>query len=193
MKNELEICLKSLDNLDEVFTKLKNENFEVKEDFILRDTYYVKDNMEISFDNADKLLESYVLVREVNGKDITLVLKQKEYDEKGNIIKQSSCKCPIIDKEKGKSFVESLGYKKLLDLNDHNILMSNGKHEIYVQDVENLGVYLEMEQKNIYTESNNGNDIEEMINIFNSFNLNVKDNNYFQKKSFDMLKYILDK
>lgn len=193
MKNELEICVKSLDTLEEVMTNLKEKGFEEKEDFILNDIYYVKENKKISLENAHKLLENYILIREVNNKEVTLVLKQKEYDEKGNIIKQSSCKCPIYNKEKGKVFIESIGYKKLLELNDYNILMSNGEHEIYVQDVKDLGVYLEMEQKNIYSSNNNGNNIEEMIEIFNSLKLNVKENNYFQKKSFDMLKYILEK
>ena len=65
--------------------------------------------------------------------------------------------------------------------------MSNGKNEIYIQDVENLGVYLEMEQKNIHTDNNNGKNIDEMINNLNSYNIDIDQNNYFVKKAYDML------
>ena len=65
--------------------------------------------------------------------------------------------------------------------------MSNGKNEIYIQDVEDLGVYLEMEQKNIYSTNDNGKDIDEIINNLSSYNLNIDKNNYFVKKAYDML------
>lgn len=49
-----------------------------------------------------------------------------------------------------------------------------------------------MEQKNLLLKNNNGNNINEMINILNSYNLPFNKNNYFVKKSEYMLK-IIDK
>ena len=87
--------------------------------------------------------------------------------------------------------MKELGYKKILEIKDYNILLSNGKNEIYVQDVEGLGAYLEMEQKNLLLDNNNGNNIEDMINTLNSYNLNIDDNDYFVRKAADVLKSIL--
>ena len=188
MKNELEICVKSLQTKDEVVENLKKQGFEIKEDFILDDIYYVKKDKNISLDNSNELLSNYVLLRQAAHRNaIYFQLKEKNFDEQGNIISQSSCKCDVLDKEKAIVFIENLGYKKLLKLKDHNILMSNGKNEIYIQDVENLGVYLEMEQKNIHSDNDNGKDIDEMINNLNSYNINIDKNNYFVKKAYDML------
>ncbi len=47
-----------------------------------------------------------------------------------------------------------------------------------------------MEQKNIYLDNNNSNNIDEMISVLNSYNLPFDKNNYFVKKSEDMLKKI---
>ena len=62
----------------------------------------------------------------------------------------------------------------------------------YVQDVEGLGAYLEMEQKNLLLDNNNGNNIEDMINTLNSYNLEIDKSNYFAKKSYDMLKKVTE-
>lgn len=192
MKKELEICVKYLGTRKDVVKELKKYAFVPKEDFTMKDTYYVKENEDITLENSDKLLSSYILIREVVGRDVTFVLKEKQFNEKGEIVKQASCKCPIIDKNKGQEFLKNIGYKELIQLNDHNTLVSNGKNEIYIQDVENLGVYLEMEQKNLHSDNNNGENIEEMKNSLNSYNLNIEKDNYFVKKSYDMLKNVIN-
>lgn len=56
-----------------------------------------------------------------------LVLKHKEVNENGEIIKQESVKWPITDIYKAYDFMKAIGYKKLFEISDHNILMSNGK------------------------------------------------------------------
>ena len=188
MKNELEICVKCLNTKEEVIDKLQSQDFKIKEDFILKDIYYVKKDKVISLDNSNELLSNYVLIRQTLPKNVVCFkLKEKKFDELGNILNQSSCSCEVKDKQKAIIFIEKLGYKELLKINDHNILMSNGKNEIYIQDVEDLGVYLEMEQKNIYSTNDNGKDINEIINNLNSYNLDIDKNNYFVKKAYDML------
>ena len=42
MKNELEICVRSLDSKDEVIDKLKSLGFVIKEEFMMKDIYYVR-------------------------------------------------------------------------------------------------------------------------------------------------------
>ena len=186
MKSELEICVRSLDNKDEVIDKLKNLGFIVKEEFMMKDIYYVKDNMEISLENKNNILSDYILIRNVEDR-VEFVIKRKKYDDNGDIIYQENLKCEIKDIKSGQAFIEALGYKELFRIDDENILLSNGRNEIYVQDVRDLGVYLEMESKNIYSNNDNGKSIDEIISNFNSYGLNVEKDEYFANKSFDML------
>ncbi len=192
MKKELEICVKALVPFKEIINDMLEKGFHVQEEFQLNDIYMVSKDKEISLNEADKLLSNYVLVRETVGKRIMLTLKNKEINSKGEIVKQSSIKCQITNVDDGYKFIKELGYKKMLEIKDHNILLSNGKNEIYVQDVEGLGAYVEMEQKNLLLDNNNGNSIEEMINTLNSYNLKIDKSNYFAKKSYDMLKIVID-
>ena len=192
MKKELEICVKALVPFKEIINDMLEKGFHVQEEFQLNDIYMVPKDKEISLKEVDKLLSNYVLVRETVGKKIMLTLKNKEINSKGEIVKQSSIKCQITNVDDGYKFMKELGYKKMLEIKDHNILLSNGKNEIYVQDVEGLGTYIEMEQKNLLLDNNNGNDIEEMINTLNSYDLKIDKSNYFAKKSYDMLKIVID-
>lgn len=192
MKKELEICVKALVPFKEIINDMLEKGFHVQEEFQLNDIYMVQNDKEISLKEADRLLSNYVLVRETVGKRIMLTLKNKEINSKGEIVKQSSVKCQITNIDDGYKFMKELGYKKLLEIRDHNILLSNGKNEIYVQDVEGLGTYIEMEQKNLLLDNNNGNNIEEMINTLNSYNLKIDKSNYFAKKSYDMLKKVIE-
>lgn len=187
MKKELEICVRSLVRFEELKAKMMDMGFKVQEDFQLNDIYMIENDREISMDVADDILSNYVLVRETVGKRIMLVLKNKKINENGEFVSQKSVKCQISNKDEGYNFMLNLGYKKFLELNDHNVLLTNGKNEIYIQDVSGLGVYLEMEQKNLLLDNNNGDTLEEMIDNLKQYNLPIDDGDFFAKKAYDML------
>lgn len=186
MKEELEICVRSLLPFNELYDDMIKKGFHEQENFILNDIYLVKDDIEVSLENEQTIFSNYVLIRETVGKRKMLVLKHKEVNEKGEI-KQKSIKCPITDIDKAYDFMKAIGYKKLFEISDHNILMSNGENEIYIQDVKDIGTYVEMEQKNLLLENNNGNTIDEMKNVLCSYNLKIDTSNYFVKKAYDAL------
>lgn len=188
MKEELEICVRSLVPFDELYSDMLKKGFHVQEDFVLNDIYLVKDDMEISLKNEKVLFSNYILIRETVGKRKMLVLKHKELNESGEIIKQESIKCPITDCEKAYEFMKAIGYKKLFEISDHNILMSNGKNEIYIQDVKGVGTYVEMEQKNLLLENNNGDSLDDMKKILTNYDLKIDTSDYFVKKAYDTLK-----
>ena len=146
----------------------------------------------MTLENEKAIFSNYVLIRETVGKRKLLVLKHKEVKENGEV-KQASIKCPITDIDKAYDFTKALGYKKIFEISDHNILMSNGKNEIYIQDVKGIGTYVEMEQKNLLLENNNGNTIEEMKSILKEYNLKIDTNDYFVRKAYDALKLYYEK
>ena len=192
MKEELEICVKSLVTFNEFYDDMIKKGFHEQENFVLNDIYLVNDDMEVSLENEKIIFSIFVLIRETVGKRKMLVLKHKEVNENGEV-KQESIKCPITDIDKAYDFMKALGYKKLFEISDHNILMSNGKNEIYIQDVKGIGTYVEMEQKNLLLENNNGNTINEKKNVLKGYDLKIDTSDYFVRKAYDALKTYYEK
>lgn len=192
MKEELEICVRALVPFNELYDDMIKKGFHEQENFILNDIYMVKNEVEVSLENEEVIFSNYVLIRETVGKRKMLVLKHKEVNEYGEITKQESVKCPITDIHKAYDFMKAIGYKKLFEISDHNVLMSNGKNEIYIQDVKGIGTYVEMEQKNLLLENNNGDTIDEMKNILKEYDLKIDASDYFVRKAYDALKENVD-
>ncbi len=67
------------------------------------------------------------------------------------------------------------------------------KNEIYIQDVKGLGTYVEMEQKNLLLENNNGDTIEEMKSVLKGYDLKIDTSDYFVRKAYDALKIYYEK
>lgn len=189
MNEELEICVKCFDSYEKIMKKLKKYNFTVKEDFQLNDIYMIENNIDINKLEDYAILSNYILIRETIGKNKWLVHKYKEFNDKKEIVKQENNKCKVIDVDDAFKFMKSLGYKELFKIEDHNTLVSNGENELYIQVLSNGDIYIEMEQKNIYSENLNGNDIDEMVKNLNKYKLNIGDF-YFENKSINCLKSI---
>ena len=90
------------------------------------------------------------------------------------------------------NFLCSIGYKKAFELKDHNLLLTNGVNEIYIQDVEGLGTYVEMEQKNLLLENTNGDTIDELVDSIKKYDLPFDYSNISVKKAVEMLKNICE-
>lgn len=185
---EKEICLKSNVSFEELKNIMFDMGFKVQEDFQMNDIYMINKDIEISLDNKDIIFKDNLLIREIVGKRVLLVNKTKELDDNGIIIKEHSIKCPIADSISGYNFLCSIGYKKLFELKDHNLLVTNGINEIYIQDVEGLGTFVEMEQKNLLLEKTNGDTVNELVNTIKKYNLPLEYDNISVKKVLEMLK-----
>ena len=182
---EKEICLKSNVPFEELKNFMFDKGFKVQEDFQMNDIYMIGKDVDITLDFKDN-----ILVRETVGKRILLVNKIKELDDNGVVIGERSVKCPITDSLSGYNFLCSIGYKKVFELKDHNILVTNGVNEIYLQDVEGLGTFIEMEQKNLLLKNTNGATIEELVANIKKYDLPLDYSNISVKKALEMLKNI---
>lgn len=189
---EKEICLKSNVSFNELKKIMFDMGFKVQEDFQMNDIYMIDKNIDISLDNRDVIFKDNILVRETVGKKILLVNKIKELDDNGIVISEHSIKCSISDSLSGYKFLCSIGYKKLFELKDHNLLVTNGINEIYIQDVEGLGTYIEMEQKNLLLKNTNGDTIDELVSTIRKYNLPLDYSNISVKKALEMLEKICD-
>lgn len=187
---EKEICLKSNVSFEELKNIMFDMGFMVQEDFQMNDIYMIDKNIEISLNNKDIIFKDNILIRETVGKKIQFINKNKKLNNDGVVIGERSVKCPIVDLLSGYSFLCSVGYKKLFELKDHNLLVTNGINEVYVQDVLGLGTYVEMEQKNLLLKNTNGNTIDELVSTIKKYNLPLDYSNISVKKSLEMLNKI---
>ena len=189
---EKEICLKSNVSFEEIKNIMFDIGFKVQEDFQMNDIYMINKDVDISLDNKDIIFKDNILVRETVGKRTLLVNKIKKLDDNGVVIGERKVKGPIADSLSGYNFLCSIGYKKVFELKDHNLLVTNGVNEIYIQDVEGLGTYIEMEQKNLLLKNTNGDTIEELVNTIKKYNLPLDYSDISVKKALEMLKNICE-
>lgn len=189
---EKEICLKSNVSFEKIKNIMFDIGFKVQEDFQMNDIYMINKDVDISLDNKDIIFKDNILVRETVGKRTLLVNKIKKLDDNGVVIGERKVKCPIADSLSGYNFLCSIGYKKVFELKDHNLLVTNGVNEIYIQDVEGLGTYIEMEQKNLLLKNTNGDTIEELVNTIKKYNLPLDYSDISVKKALEMLKNICE-
>lgn len=182
MNYENEITVKVNTTYDKLHNILLENNFIIKEEYTVKDTYMINKEIDITKLNDLEVLKQCILVRDVVDIEKSLVYKNKEYDSKGNIIKQSKIKCPILDIEKGIKFMEEINYIKLFNIIDKCIVYVNNDNELVVELVNDKYVLIELESNPEYINKKYTCCLD-MINELNSYNLPIDKTNYFVKKA----------
>jgi predicted adenylyl cyclase CyaB len=129
------------------------------------------------------ILKRCVLIRDIDNKVKKMTYKYKKYSDNGGILEQGKVECNIDCIDDAKSFLEGIGYQELFKIYDKITVYSNGINDFAVQQVEEQGIYIEMEQESEHISNNNGNTIEEMIANINKYELDIDKSNYFVKKA----------
>lgn len=145
MNYENEITVKVNTTYDKLHNILLKNNFIIKEEYTVKDTYMINKEIDITKLNDLEVLKQCILVRDVVDIEKSLVYKNKEYDSKGNIIKQSKIKCPILDIEKGIKFMEKINYIKLFNIIDKCTVYVNNDNELVVELVNDKYIFIELE------------------------------------------------
>ena len=192
MKYEKEITVEIDVKLDELKSILKTLGFKIIEEYDLNDIYMINKN-DRSYNNYSELLKRCILIRNVieDEKNIKiLTYEYKEYNNNKDIIKQGKINCYIDSIENAQKLFEALNFEKLITINDHMLVYSNGIDEFTVQDVNNKHIYLEIEDKCSHI-GKCYKTIDEMKNIIKKYNIPIKEENYFVKKAEIELEEIL--
>ena len=184
MKYEDEITVEVSCSFEKLKSILEENNFIIMEEYDVNDIYMLEKSYSSIEDNLE-LLKHCVLVRDIVEKDKSkskITYKYKEYNDNLEIIKQGKIDCVVESKEAAKRLLEALNYEELLKINDHVIVLSNGTDEINVELVNNKHIYIEIEQKCNYIDKKYS-DVKDMKEVFDKYNIPLKDNNYFVKKA----------
>ena len=190
METEISVLVKA--DYETLQKELKENNFLLKEEYVVNDIYMIDENFDISNMSYLDILKKCILVRDIVGFEKVLLYKYKKYAENGDILEQGKVRCPITDVDKAVKFMEAIHYKRLFDISDKCIVYANDKSELVVQLVNDKYIFIEMESTGDYIDREY-KDVEEMKSDLLSYNLSIDESNFFVKKAEITLKEILEK
>ncbi len=184
MKEEKEITVEVSYTLKELIEILNKNNFKLKQTYDVNDIYMIDKNYLKEKDPL-KLLNHSLLLRHIileNREKKLITNKQKIYNDKKEIIKQSKIDLKVYSIKEAKDFFETINYQELIKINDHLLVYANKEDELCIQMVNDKHIYIEIENNCSFINKVYDN-IEEMKKVFKKYNIKIKDNNYFVKKA----------
>ena len=147
---QVEITTRVKDSLENIDKILKNKNFEIIRKSQIEDVYLSNLKNSLTVNNINDILSKSILVRyldeneniykKITYKDKRYVNNVLQYEEKINI--------SIDNTQNSIKLFEKIGFEKLVTVKYDCIVYSNKKLELAFQNVENLGLLLEYENKN---------------------------------------------
>ena len=111
-----------------------------------------------------------LIIRYVGEDDKKIVCKRRKYNEKGFEISTEKSVTKIADIKEAENQLNMLGYTRFLNMIDKNYMYENNEYVAYIQNVKDLGIFLELEAKE---NKNADQSIEKLINFVKSLNLNI--------------------
>lgn len=181
-----EITVKVNGSFDKVIEILVNKGFEISDKFSLEDSYFIPKNIDVNKMSIREILSNAVIVREV-GRDKVLVFKKKEIDNKGNILKQEKIECNILNIDDAKRFMEAIGYKELMEIDEDDICYSKDGLGLVLKNVRNGDNLIEVET----IEEEGLSTAEDLKEKVLELRLPIDRSNFFVKKAEEELKKII--
>ena len=192
MSNEITVKLKC--TIDEINSILENKGFKIVERFLLDDTYFIVKDIDIKKETPRQIFQKYVLIRNITQyipnkyNVIKLTCKNKQIIDTGEIINQKNVNCEIKSVQEGKNFLDSIGYKEILNIKENDVVYEKDDFKIAIKDVINGDNLIEIEtvKNNIELDT-----IEKLKVKLNELQLPIDTNDYFVKKAEIELEKIL--
>ena len=185
----LEITVKVETSLNELLNYLTSNNFRFHQSFRCIDIFMVKKE-DLNNINSYEDLNKCIILRELLLKEKVprqLVKKEKIFDREGRIIKSKQDTIDIHNVPSKKTELEKEGYVELMRMDDYCYTFSKNNHEFIIEYVAPIGTFIEFEDRNFYSNLRNGESIEELISLFDTFKIKYDRNDYFVKKAWLLL------
>lgn len=189
-----EITLKITSDLKDFYNILENKGFKIVDRFSLDDIYFIPKDTDINKLSPRQILDHYILIRNITQympneyKVIKMTYKEKNIADTGEIIDQKNIDCEIKNIQNGENILNAIGYKKIMNIKENDIVYGKDGFEIAVKDIlngENL-IEIETVKNNIELDT-----IEKLKAKLNELQLPIDTNDYFVKKAEIELKKVL--
>lgn len=189
---QIEITVKVNNSLERVDNILKEQGFKIIRSSRIEDKYMTNQFAKLMKDNILDILKSCVLIRflNVNNREIfkRITYKNKVYNGT-TIISEEKINIIIDNIEKAEKLFERLGFERIVEVNYDVIVYEKNGMELAFQNVENLGLLLEYESINDYTEFSNEDIIKEkekMLDEIRKLKIDIE-NDYDVKKAYELI------
>ena len=184
--NEITVKLKC--SITEIKEILKNKNFDIESSYILDDTYYIPQDIDINKFTIRDILNKALLLRDIEEhfsgkgmrKSTKLTFKKKQFASNGDIANQEKVDCGVTNKEDARRFIEVIGYKNLMNIKENGTIFTNGEMKIQVKDIVNGDNLIEVE---LIENSKNYDTIDKLKKAINELELPIDTSDYFVKKA----------
>ncbi len=184
---ETEITVELLENLEIAKNKLNNLGFIIKEKVLMTDYYFSKLPLDeiLNLDYANLIKNSF-LVRSVktdNEEINQIIFKKKILDNSNNVIAEDKIKTNISNLNSTVKLFSEAGLTNYTTLTQNMTVYSNGEMEFVIQEIDNLGVFIEYEEDNTMKGLTEQEKINTMLNDLKSLRLEIG-NDYSCKKVY---------
>ena len=186
MKNEITVKLNC--SIDKFIKFLNEKGFVFIKKFILDDTYFIHKDINISNMSIRDIIKETIILRSVTTKTCVeneFLYKQKEFDSKGNIIKQDKIECKIINIDEGINFLKIIGFQKLMNIKEYDSVYKKDNLGIAIKEIDGGDILIEIEENEEF------NTIEKLKHKITELDLPIDKSNFFVKKAEIELKKIL--
>lgn len=162
---DIEITCEVFEQIANIEKVLKNKGLHYVEEFTLEDIY-MKNQKNNEFSPINEKITDTLIIRYVNENDKKIICKRRNY-KNGIEISTEKSVLKIENIEDAKKHLNMLGYTEYLKMIDKNYMYENEKYVVYIQEVQELGTFLEIEIKNREDQENARNDLIEYVKTFN--------------------------
>lgn len=190
-----EITLKLNCSANEFSKILEFKGFKKVKRFILDDTYFVPNYINIKALSSREILRKCIIIRDITDfkpfdfkeskKILKLTYKMKNINENGDIVSQENINCGINSIKEGNNFLKAIGYKELMNIIEYDTIYELDNFEIAIKDIKNSETLIEIETSEEY------NTINKLKQKINDLELPVDKSNFFVKKAEIELEKIL--
>lgn len=179
MKNEITVIIKS--DRDTLDNDLKHKGFKQVDQFVLDDIYLIPKSTNVHQLKFQDILKRCLILRK-NNDSYKIVYKQKEYDDKGNILDQKDYDFKVYDKDSVIKAFEAINYVVFIHVYDECKVYDNKEFSLISQWVNHEYLMIEMENMS-YHHNYEFKTVDEMVKKFKTLDLDYDDANYFVSKA----------
>ena len=166
---QIEITVRVKEPLDKAIIKLEKLGFKNIRESNVDDVYMTQLKDKLNKENIQYILSNSVLLRylNVNGKEFKKIsYKNKVYDN-GNVISEKKVNVECNSLESAKQLFECLNFEELVEVKYNVLVMEKNGIELAFQYGDDIGVLIEYENKNDFSNKINEENKLEKENMYN--------------------------
>ena len=151
---EIEITVRVLDDKATVVRKLEAAGFKKIRSFTMVDNYLCADLKGLSKNNIAEYLRKCILLRQINmenGIIQKLTYKNKTF-KNGTTLSEEKINVEIDNINNARALFTALNFQELISIKNTSEIYQKGSFELAIQDIDGLGLLIEYENENDFTE-----------------------------------------